>query len=369
MRAIADHDLGAGCPGVLERVGQRLLHDPVGGEVDAGGQGPRDALHDQLRRQARRPHLVEQGGELAKARQRRQGRPGSLGVSQDPKGAAHLGHRLVGGGLDRGDRLPGPGRVGVGVQHQPGRPGLDPNHAKAVGHHVVQFAGDPQALLGCCLPGLLLPFPLQSGGPVLQRGGMGAPLPDAFAQGPGGAQEHEVVEHVVEVGDGDVRPGRHDQLDQADGEQQRPDHYAQDGQPTVTVGRQRVQGEVHPQEGEQRALQLQVPLDPERQRGDGEHRERGPPSEGQGEGLKQDERDVEGAAVLGAGVSLHLGQGEPGGHQRQHPVCHQGVQPGQPGTEGAPSVHGQTLAATVLTRIPHADDRHASGFIPQAEAG
>jgi hypothetical protein len=33
--AIADDHSGARRPGVLERVRQRLLHDPVGGEVDA----------------------------------------------------------------------------------------------------------------------------------------------------------------------------------------------------------------------------------------------------------------------------------------------------------------------------------------------
>ena len=36
-----DRHRGAGRPGVLERVGQRLLHDPVGGQVDAGGSWSR----------------------------------------------------------------------------------------------------------------------------------------------------------------------------------------------------------------------------------------------------------------------------------------------------------------------------------------
>ena len=76
----------------------------------------------------------------------------------------------------------GPGRVGVGVQHQPSRPGLDPDHAQAVGHDVVQLAGDPQALLDRRLPGLLLPFALQPRRPVLQLGGMRPPLPDALAE-------------------------------------------------------------------------------------------------------------------------------------------------------------------------------------------
>jgi hypothetical protein len=134
--------------------------------------------------------------------------------------------------------------VGVGVQHQPGGAGLDPDHAEAVGHHVVQFAGDPQPLLDGRLPGLLVPLALQAGGAVLQFGGVQPPLPDALAKGPGGGQQHVVVDHVIEAGDGDVRPCRHDQLDQADGEQQRPDRAAQDGQPTVPVGGQRVQGEV-----------------------------------------------------------------------------------------------------------------------------
>jgi hypothetical protein len=35
--AVADDDPGVRRPVVLERMRERLLHDPVGGDVDAGG--------------------------------------------------------------------------------------------------------------------------------------------------------------------------------------------------------------------------------------------------------------------------------------------------------------------------------------------
>jgi hypothetical protein len=63
-----------------------------------------------------------------------------------------------------------------------------------VGDHIVQLAGDPEAFLGHRLPGLLLSFALQALGSVLERGGMGAPLPDAHAQDPGGGQQHVVLQ-------------------------------------------------------------------------------------------------------------------------------------------------------------------------------
>jgi hypothetical protein len=54
---VADHDLGAGRAGVLDHVGQGLLHDPVGGQVDPGGQRRRRPLHLQPHSQAGLGHL------------------------------------------------------------------------------------------------------------------------------------------------------------------------------------------------------------------------------------------------------------------------------------------------------------------------
>ena len=65
--------------------------------------------------------------------------------------------------------------------------------------------------------------------------------------------------------------------------------------------------------------------------------------------------------------ALQLGQGEPRRHQCQQPICDQGVRPGQPRTESVVSIHGQTLAPARTTRIPLGDDRHAGGFITEAE--
>ena len=59
---------------VLERVGQRLLHDAVGGEVDAGRQLAPLAGHVQLDRQPGRAAALDQRAELVQRRLRRRAR-------------------------------------------------------------------------------------------------------------------------------------------------------------------------------------------------------------------------------------------------------------------------------------------------------
>ena len=122
-----------------------------------------------------------------------------------------------------------------------------------------------------------------------------------------------------------------------------PDHDTQDGQPIVTVGGQREQGDVEGQKREGGAVEAQGSLDRHRPRADGEDRERQAAANHQREGLEQHEGDVEGAAVARVGLLLELGQGEPGGDQRHKPVHQQRMQPRQPSLDGGPSVHGQTL--------------------------
>src|SRR5450756_2017821 len=51
--------------GVLERVGQRLLNDAVGGEIEAGRQRARLSHHRENHGQAALPHLRAQRLELA----------------------------------------------------------------------------------------------------------------------------------------------------------------------------------------------------------------------------------------------------------------------------------------------------------------
>src|SRR5439155_3287562 len=67
---VADDDRRLRAPGVLERVRERLLHDPVGGEVDSRRQRCLLTLDPQLDRQARLAHLLDQRAERAEPRLR-----------------------------------------------------------------------------------------------------------------------------------------------------------------------------------------------------------------------------------------------------------------------------------------------------------
>ncbi|MDP9136066.1 MAG: hypothetical protein M3N56_14705 [Actinomycetota bacterium] len=88
--AVADDDASARRAGVLERVGERLLDDPVGGQVDARSQRDGLALEPQLDRQPGAGHLLGENVEVAQARQRRH-RDLVVGAAQHPEQAPHLG--------------------------------------------------------------------------------------------------------------------------------------------------------------------------------------------------------------------------------------------------------------------------------------
>ena len=102
-------DVGAGA-GVLDRVGERLLHDAVRGEVDARRERRGVALDRRASPAARRRATARPAASSSRSvgcgRERGVRRP----ASQDAEQAAHLGQRLaagvldVGGGLDRAVR-------------------------------------------------------------------------------------------------------------------------------------------------------------------------------------------------------------------------------------------------------------------------
>ena len=70
--AAADTDLRGGLPGVLEHVGQRFLHDPVGRDIHGRGQPRWITVDDQQHRQPSRAHSLGQRGQVGNARLRRQ---------------------------------------------------------------------------------------------------------------------------------------------------------------------------------------------------------------------------------------------------------------------------------------------------------
>jgi len=144
-----DGHLGVRRAGVLEDVGQCLLDDAVGGHAYGRGQSRVVVgVDDQVYGQAGPADAVGQRGQVADARLR--GEPGLLvRIAQDAEQAAHLGQCLPPAVLDLFQ-----GRRGR-ASRRLGRGGLQDHDAEMMGDDVVQLAGDPGALGGDCLPGLL----------------------------------------------------------------------------------------------------------------------------------------------------------------------------------------------------------------------
>ena len=143
---VADVDVRVARVRVLERVGQALLDDPVGGEVERARQ--RDGLAVDVQ-----PHRQAGAAEPRRAAASRLSRPG-WGASSSvlavaahrAEQAAHLGERRAAGPLDAPQRLLVLAeRVGQLVADGAD---LEHHHADGVGDDVVQLARDPRALLG-----------------------------------------------------------------------------------------------------------------------------------------------------------------------------------------------------------------------------
>jgi hypothetical protein len=142
--------------GVPAGVGQRLLNDPVGGELDPRAQRGHAAADDQPGAgPAGLPGLVDQLVELLEARLGLPARLGAGVLAQQPQQPAHLVQSRPGGVADGGQPL-GP-LGGHARRGQAGDLGLDGDHGDVVGDDVVQLTGDPR--------------PLPAGG-VLQQGGL-----------------------------------------------------------------------------------------------------------------------------------------------------------------------------------------------------
>ena len=164
---------------VLEDIGERLLCDPVDGELDGRrqrepfpGDGPR-------RRQPGDPDLVDQVVDLGDARLRR-ARAGVAVVAQYAEQPVHLVQCLPSGGRDVFRR--GFGLFGVGPRGERGPVGERDHHRQIVRHDVVHLAGDPGSLARGGDLRLLVPFALGPDRPVLQRSEVRPPGPDVEAE-------------------------------------------------------------------------------------------------------------------------------------------------------------------------------------------
>ena len=103
--AVADRHVGLAGVRVLERVGQALLDDPVGGQVDRARERVRLAVDVQAHRQAGAADLVHQRVEVAEPRLGRELDLLALAPHRAEQ-PAHLGERRAAGLLDAFERLP-----------------------------------------------------------------------------------------------------------------------------------------------------------------------------------------------------------------------------------------------------------------------
>ncbi len=218
--------------GVLEGVGERLLHDPVRRQLHRRGQFAARAvlgrLEVQARLPARRPDLGQQRVERVEL-----GRlvRGLVAGPQQADHAAHLGQPLHAVLPDhrhrREQRVGGVALLAAGQRLGTG--GVDGDGGEVVGDHVVQLAGHPGALGDHRLPAVQLGQQGSLLGPQLL--GVG-PFPVLAQQvgRPDRREEHQSGEsrHQQRLGDGGVhqRQGAQHQGGRTTGEVQDLRHPA-----------------------------------------------------------------------------------------------------------------------------------------------
>ena len=153
-------------PRVTGHVRQRLLHDPVGGEVDIGRQRPRLTVDPHVDVEARGGRPGDQVGQPLEARGGAPGRP-LVDLAQDPEHRTDLTERLGGRVVDHRQR--GPSLLGSLVEQVQRHPGLHVDQRDVVGQHVVQVTGDPQPLLLGAPQSLLFAAATHGGDPLAAR--------------------------------------------------------------------------------------------------------------------------------------------------------------------------------------------------------
>ncbi len=161
---VTQRDRGGRRAGVPDGIGQRLLDDPIGGQVDGGRQRAGCPGHGEGRLKAGPASAGDEYLQLGSA-WRGLGRVGVVGLPQHVEDDAQLPEPLLAGCLDR---LQGfSGDLGAAGQDVAGRPGLHVDGSHGVRDDVMQFAGDAQPLVSHPLLGVLL-------GPVVDRLHVGA---------------------------------------------------------------------------------------------------------------------------------------------------------------------------------------------------
>ena len=139
---------------VLERVRQRLLHDPVGGEIDRRRQRPRRSLDSSATVEAGRAHLLDERVEPRRARAAARTRASSCRIPSTRRRSASA-ERAASSIARIGSRA----RARLHLEDVVGGGRLHDDHAQRVRDDVVQLARDARLLLGggAAAPPLLAP--------------------------------------------------------------------------------------------------------------------------------------------------------------------------------------------------------------------
>ena len=274
--AVGEGHGGGRRPGVPDGVGQRFLHDAVGGQVDGGGQRDRRAGHGERRVQARLAGARDQRAELRGARGRL-GRVAVIGLAEHVEDGAQLLEPFLAGRPDGGQRLGG--RLRPGGQHMGGHPGLHVDGGHGVRDDVVQFPGDAQPLLVDPTLGVLL-GPGPDGGHVSPPVGQRDPAEHDGRAHPGDEVEPaggDLPERVACGGGGHQHPDR--------------DQPGRNGPACAALSGDRVQSDDGRQEGSAVDVAEQG-VGGHRGGADGQHGERvaAPPGQGQAGDRDQGQR-------------------------------------------------------------------------------
>ncbi len=217
---------------VLHHVGQRLLNDAVGGQLDHRRQRPG------LRRAGRQVQCHRNGeafGQFRQLGQPRRGRDGRVGtvLAEDRHRRAQLAHRLLAGVPDLLQRRPCD--LGPAVERVERDPGLHGHRRHGVRDDVVQLACDPHALLAQPARRLAL---------VLQLGAAGQFVPAAHHLAEQQRdQRNEHLQHRGRHRPPLLLPGD----DRGGGREQRARHRDAQGAAAVALHSDEVEGDHHRQ--------------------------------------------------------------------------------------------------------------------------
>ncbi len=131
-------------PACFKDVGQALLDDAEGGQIDPRRDLTWLAVDHQLHLQSGSPDLVDQAADRIESGLRTE-RCLLILEAKQPQQMSHLAEGFACGGLHGHERLAG--TCGITPERALRCVRLDRYHAETVGHHVVQLPGDAGPLL------------------------------------------------------------------------------------------------------------------------------------------------------------------------------------------------------------------------------